>query len=348
MIWCSTWSLAPAAFSFGTNTVMRLRVAAGCVGREHQMVGETRLDERHHHGNLLRIVVSALSIETDERAASANRFMHIHVRVHKIPQVSDDDAIRFYAGVLQDIELFERRLAGNSGVREDRKVRRHVRLADGAEHLAFIRGDLVPRADFAEHAERVVVRLLDERLDDLFFAHGRDLFRIKRLRVKPAACNDRDAGLHRDLTNEVDVASHVRMSGVDNAGDARALGLGDFLRHQIDVVHDVRRWGAPPPRCRHHRRARGAGGKPFAARSGGCRRSKFRVEIRRQLHVLVEKRGAARQLLGRVVFEDCSDDRAFRKYRVLPECQRWHRSRCHPHSQCFQNLAARRVLGEKF
>src|SRR5207248_1460163 len=129
--------------------------------------------------NLLRIVVSALPIETDKRAASADRFLHIHVRVYKIPQVSYDNAIRFYARVLENVELFERRFAGNSGVREDRNIRRDVRLADGAEDLAFIRGDLVPRADLAECTKDVVVSLPDERLHDLVFAHRGNLFRIK-------------------------------------------------------------------------------------------------------------------------------------------------------------------------
>ena len=70
-------------------------------------------------------------------------------------------------------------------------------LPIGAKHLAFVRGDLVPRADFAERAENVVVRLLDERLDDLFLAHRGDLFRIQRLRVEAAAGDDRHAGFHR-------------------------------------------------------------------------------------------------------------------------------------------------------
>ena len=152
MMRCSTWSLTPAAFSFGTNTVIVFRVAARCVGGEHQVVGKTRLDKRHDHRHLLRVVISALPVEADERAAPANRFLHIHVRVYKIPQVSDDDAIRFHAGVLEDVELLERRLAGNSRVREDRNIRRHVRPADRAEHLALIRRDLVPGADFAERA----------------------------------------------------------------------------------------------------------------------------------------------------------------------------------------------------
>src|ERR1700732_281317 len=133
------------------------------------MVGESGLNERHDHRNLLRIVVSALSIETDKSAPSADRFVHVHVGVHKISQVSDDNAIWFYASVLENIQLFKRRLPRNSSVREDRQVFNNVGLADGAENFALISGDLVPRADFAENTQRIVVGLLDEGLDDLFF-----------------------------------------------------------------------------------------------------------------------------------------------------------------------------------
>src|SRR5262245_60339479 len=107
------------------------------------MIGETGLDESHDHRDLLRVVVS-LSIETDKRAASTQRLMHIDVRVHQISQVSNDDAIRLYAGIFEDVELFERRLTRNARVGEDRKVRRHMRLADGSKHFAFIGSDLVP------------------------------------------------------------------------------------------------------------------------------------------------------------------------------------------------------------
>ena len=107
------------------------------------------------------------------------------------------------------------------------------------------------------------------------------------------------------------------MSAVDNAGDAFAFGLGDFRGHQIHVVHDVGARGAAATAATATRRGRR---QSIRGSSGGRGRRKFRVEIGRQLHVLVEKRGASRQLLGRVVFEDCSDNRALRKYRVLREC----------------------------
>jgi hypothetical protein len=111
---------------------------------------------------------------------------------------------------------------------------------DGAEDFAFVRGHLIPRSDFAVRAQRIVVRLLDQRLDDLLLAHGGNLFRIPRLRIEPTARHDGHAGLHRDLAQEVDVASRVLMPGVDEAGDAVALDLCDFLGHQIDVAHNVR------------------------------------------------------------------------------------------------------------
>src|SRR6266850_8258537 len=88
---------------------------------------------------------------------------------------------------------------------------------------------------------------------DLFFAHGGDLFRIKRLRVESAAGDDWDSGLHRDLTQEVDVASHVRMPRVDNAGDTLAFDFGDFGRHQIHAAHDVRACGRPAATRRERR-----------------------------------------------------------------------------------------------
>src|SRR5262245_47932145 len=116
----------------------RLRVAAERVGREHQMIGKTGVDERHDHGYLLRVVISALTVETDKCATSADRFMHIHVRVYKISHVSDNDVLRPYTSVLEDIELFERRLTGHSRVREDRDVCRNVCFTDGAEYFEFI------------------------------------------------------------------------------------------------------------------------------------------------------------------------------------------------------------------
>ena len=58
------------------------------------MVGETCFDERHDQGNLLRIVVSALPVESDKCPAAADRLVDIHVGVYQIPEVADDDVQR--------------------------------------------------------------------------------------------------------------------------------------------------------------------------------------------------------------------------------------------------------------
>ena len=62
-----------------------------------------------------------------------------------------------------DVELFERRLPGNSRVREDRNVRRDVRLADGAKHFALVRV-ISSHEPISPKAPTIVVNLLDERL----------------------------------------------------------------------------------------------------------------------------------------------------------------------------------------
>src|SRR5579863_6325801 len=145
------------------------------------MACETRFNKSHDHRNLLRVAVSALPIETDEGAPSADSFLYIHVRIDKIAKVPDDDPIGLHPGILKNVELFESRLAGNSGVSKDRQVRRNVSFTYRPEDLAFIGGDLVPRADFAEYTQGIVVGLLDERLYELFFAHRGDFFGIERL-----------------------------------------------------------------------------------------------------------------------------------------------------------------------
>src|SRR5262245_22523415 len=104
-------------------------------------------------------------------------------------------------------------------MRKDRNIRRDVRFADCSEDSSLISIDVIPRTDFTEGTENVVVRLLDERPKDLFFAHRGDLFRIKRLRIKSAPNDDGHAGLHRDLTQEIDIASHVRMSPINDTSE---------------------------------------------------------------------------------------------------------------------------------
>src|SRR5581483_12166183 len=102
------------------------------------MAGEACFEERHHHRHLLRIVISALPVETDKCAAPADRFLDIHVRVYQVAEMPDDDVLRLYAGIFQNIELLQRRFTGNSGMRENRKIRRDMRSSDGPEHLAFL------------------------------------------------------------------------------------------------------------------------------------------------------------------------------------------------------------------
>ena len=75
------------------------------------MVGETRLDAAPSPSAPAARRVAALPIEADERAAPADRLVHVDVRVHEIPEVPDDDVLRLDAGVFEDVELFERRLA---------------------------------------------------------------------------------------------------------------------------------------------------------------------------------------------------------------------------------------------
>ena len=124
--------------------------------------------------------------------------MRLDVRIDEVAEVTDDDPIRLHADVLENIELFERRLSGDPGVRENRQVRCQVRLADRAEHLPFIGGDVVPRSDLAKHTRRVIVDLLDERLHDLLLAHRRDFFRVVGLRVETRADDEQvDRTLHR-------------------------------------------------------------------------------------------------------------------------------------------------------
>ena len=123
------------------------------------------------------------------------------------------------------------------------------------------------------------------------------------------------------------------MSAVDDAGDAFAFDLGDFGRHEIHVMHDVRRWWSATGATTGAAATRRSRRQTIRRSSGGCSRSKFRVEVRRQLHVLMEQRGAACQLLRRVILEERSDDRASRKCRRLSERRRWERRRHGGHSQ---------------
>src|SRR5205809_5892108 len=99
------------------------------------MIGKPGVDKRYNHGHLLGVVIP-LAVKTNISTASADGLVHIDVRVDEITEMSNDNAIRFHAGVFENIQLFERRFAWNSGMRKNRDIRRNVRLADGAENLA--------------------------------------------------------------------------------------------------------------------------------------------------------------------------------------------------------------------
>src|SRR5262249_30826077 len=157
------------------------------------------------------------SIKPDEGAAPADLFVDVDIRIHQVAEMSDHDVLRLDAGVLEDVELFERRLSRNARVSEDRKVRRDVRLPHRTKHFSLISGDLVPRPNLAEYPQHIVVGLFDERLHNLLLAHRGDLFRVERLRIEAATRDDWDARLHRHLTDEVDVSAHVGVPGVDDA-----------------------------------------------------------------------------------------------------------------------------------
>ena len=148
------------------------------------MAGEACVEERHDHRNLLRIIIPALPIKTDKSAAPANLFLYVHIRVNEISQVADDNVFRFDARIFENIELLERRFPRNSGVSEDRNMRRDVSFANSAEHLSFIGGDLVPRSNLAKHADHVVISLLDERADNLILAHGKRLANERSPRIR--------------------------------------------------------------------------------------------------------------------------------------------------------------------
>ena len=117
--------------------------------------------------------------------------------------------------------------------------------------------------------------------------------------------------------------------------------FGDFGSHQVHVMHDVRRWRAASRRRRGAAATtRGSWRQTIRGSNRGRGRRKFRVEIRSQLHVLMEQRGAAGQFLRRIVLENRSDDRALRKCRRLREHTFWECSCYCANSQHFERLPA--------
>src|SRR6476646_10464390 len=110
------------------------------------------------------------------------------------------------------------------------------------------------------------------------------------------------------------------MSGVNDTGNSVCFDLRYLSSHQINVMHDVGRWSAssaPSATTTAASAPRRSGRQTIRRSSGGRGRREFRVEIRRQLHVLMEKRGATCKFLGCVVFQKRSDVRPLRKYRRL-------------------------------
>ena len=66
-------------------------------------------------------------------------------------------------------------------------------------------------------AKRRLVRLLDQRTNDLRLVHRRDLFRIERLRVEATCGDDGQVGLHRRLLDELEIAAHRFGACIDDA-----------------------------------------------------------------------------------------------------------------------------------
>ena len=265
-----TSSLAPAALSFGTNAVSGLPYAAARVTREEQLIREPRFEQRHHQRHHLRITAAALAIESHVGTASADRLVHVDVRVVEIAEMADGDASGIDAGIFEKIELLERGFSGDAGVREDRQVRREMRLAHRTKHFALDRRDLVPGADLAERAGRILVGLPNECAGDLLLAHRRHWLRVKRLRVETRALDDGQTGFLRRLANEAEVHARAFEPGVDDAGDAVALRGAQFLGHELDIPHWVRACGSRRRTCRRRtgcRALRGEHGRSGRAES---------------------------------------------------------------------------------
>src|SRR5262249_12677229 len=140
------------------------------VGREHQVVHKAGFDQRHYHRNLLHVAGASLSVEPYERSAPADFFVDRHLGVDHTAEMADDDTVRFDPVVFENVELFERRFAGNSGVGEDRKIGGEVGFGHSAEDFAFRSGHPVPGTDLPKDADGVLVDLFNERLRDLLFA----------------------------------------------------------------------------------------------------------------------------------------------------------------------------------
>ena len=102
-----------------------------------------------------------------ERPAFTDGLVHLHLRCNHAAEVADRDAFRFDAHRFQDVELFLGALPIR-GVREDGKVRRQMRPADGSEHLPLVWRDFVRGAHFPERTQGIRRRIPDELLRNLY------------------------------------------------------------------------------------------------------------------------------------------------------------------------------------
>src|SRR6516162_9855918 len=133
-------------------------------------------------------------------------------------------------------------------MRKDRNIRRKVGTTNGPKHLALVFRDVVPRPHLAECTDRIVFPLLHERVKYLVLAHAADLAGVERLGVEATTRHDRHTGLCRELSKPPDIAPHVGMTAINDAGDALAFGNRQLLCQQIEVPHkrQIGWWSSRP------------------------------------------------------------------------------------------------------
>ena len=69
------------------------------------MIGKTRLDERHHQGNLLSIIISSLAVKTDKSTPFADLLVDVDIRIDEISKVPDHYPLRLDARIFENVEL---------------------------------------------------------------------------------------------------------------------------------------------------------------------------------------------------------------------------------------------------
>ena len=196
------------------------------------------------------------------------------------------------------------------GEREDGKVRRQMRPADGSEHLPFVWCNLVRGAHFSERTQGIQRRIPDELLGNLLLAHGRDLGWIHFVHVVAATGNDRHPGSRGHLSQKTYVPAAVGMGAVHDADDAVPPGSGELLDHETEVRASFPRAG----------RTAGNGVPPGRwCRCTGPRRPRGhpRVPIEAVGHMFVKQGCAAGERGRRQVVEHRPNDGARRKLRIL-------------------------------